>query len=76
MRFIRGSSFADAIYAYHNNTADSEERKLQFRELLKRFIDVCDAIGYAHSRGVLYRDLKPAVSPYRARAAVLLLERH
>ena len=32
---------------------------LQFRELLGRFVDVCQAIAYAHSRGVLHRDLKP-----------------
>lgn len=32
---------------------------LDFRRLLQRFIDVCNAIGYAHSRGVLHRDLKP-----------------
>ena len=32
---------------------------LEFRELLGRFVDVCNAIAYAHSRGVLHRDLKP-----------------
>ncbi|HEV3023502.1 MAG TPA: tetratricopeptide repeat protein, partial [Pirellulales bacterium] len=32
---------------------------LEFRQLLGRFIDVCNAIEYAHSRGVLHRDLKP-----------------
>ncbi len=31
----------------------------EFRELLTRFIDVCNALAYAHSRGVIHRDLKP-----------------
>jgi serine/threonine protein kinase len=32
---------------------------LEFRKLLGRFVDVCNAVAYAHSRGVLHRDLKP-----------------
>jgi serine/threonine-protein kinase len=33
---------------------------VDFRQLLRRFVDVCNAVAYAHSRKVLHRDLKPA----------------
>lgn len=60
MRFIEGATLADAIKAFHSLDAQSPERTLELAKLLRRFLDVCHAIDFAHSRGVLHRDLKPA----------------
>ena len=59
MRFIKGEDLATAIRRFHS-TAEPGFAGLEFRWLLRKLVDVCNTIAYAHSRGVVHRDLKPA----------------
>ncbi len=63
MRFIRGQSLHEAIGRFHQAdgpTRDPGERALALRGLLRRFVDVCNAVAFAHSKCVIHRDLKPS----------------
>jgi serine/threonine-protein kinase len=76
MRFVQGESLKEAIERFHRRGQGENKEvsvslsprssvsgsfdSLEFRQLLTRFIAVCNTIAYAHSRGVIHRDLKPA----------------
>jgi serine/threonine-protein kinase len=64
MRFIAGRTFAEAFAQFHSDPAphgsSTRAATVEFRDLLQRFVAVCNTIAYAHSKGVIHRDLKPA----------------
>ncbi len=65
MREVRGRSLGEVIREVHGDARDAghwvaTSSGWTFRRLVDAFLRVCEAVSYAHSRGVVHRDLKPS----------------
>ena len=56
MRYVRGQTLEEAIADAGDERLSSEK----LTDLLQIFVKVCDAVAFAHSRGILHRDIKPS----------------
>jgi tRNA A-37 threonylcarbamoyl transferase component Bud32 len=56
MKMLEGETLEDAL----NRAGASRLQPDRLADFLQVFVKVCDAVSFAHSRGVLHRDLKPA----------------
>ena len=58
MRFVNGRTLNEGTSKFHAKRAAGESDSFEFLTLVNAFVTVCNTIAYAHSRGVLHRDLK------------------
>lgn len=63
MRFIDGGRLDDAIRDFHQKRPSHghfAEQSVEFQRILTSFVSVCKTIAYAHNRGIVHCDIKPA----------------
>jgi len=54
MRYVDGETYSELVERLHASPTDA-----QLHETLQVFLKVCDAMSFAHERGIIHCDLKP-----------------
>jgi tRNA A-37 threonylcarbamoyl transferase component Bud32 len=60
MKLVRGHTLASLVDDARRKRGSGGDVREATAHLLEVFVKVCDAVAYAHDRGVLHRDLKPS----------------
>ena len=73
MKYVQGVTLTDALHGIREGKLDMIER-FPLERLLTVFQKVCDAVAFAHSRGIVHCDLKPGNVMIGSYGEVLVLD--
>ena len=59
MKFVQGRTLHKVVQEFHARKLTGGALEVERLRLLQMFLSLCQTLAYAHSRGVIHRDLKP-----------------